>query len=195
MERMSVEHNYTSSFKKDYQGIAGGAEQTNGEHVTNGFTPLLGVNATFKELAKGNFSGTLRYNTTTTYDLNLSVLNIVETLSQEISLSLSYSRRGFSFPLFGVNLNNDVDMSLTYSLTKNSRRQHEPDGLSSNQEGLPLEGNTRTTIEPRIKYVLSTRVTAAVFYQYTKIAPDAAGSLTPGTTTNVAGLDIHIAIQ
>jgi hypothetical protein len=50
-------------------------------------------------------------------------------------------------------------------------------------------------MEPRIKYVLSARVTASVYYRYTKIAPDDAGSLITGSTTNEAGLDLHIAIQ
>ena len=84
---------------------------------------------------------------------------------------------------------------MTYSRTRNSRRTHDPTALSSTQEGVPLEGNTRTTLEPRIRYVLSSRVTAALFYRYSKVAPDEGGSLIPGTTTNEAGLDIHIAIQ
>jgi cell surface protein SprA len=195
LEKMTLEHSYASSFKRDFRGIPEGGERTDIERVTNGFSPLLGVNATFKEFMKGSLSGNIRFNTTTTYDLNLSVNNIVETLAREISLSLTYSRRGFSFPLFGVNLNNDVDMTMTFSTTKNSRRTHEPSVLSVNQEGIPLEGNTRTVLEPRFRYVLSTRVTAALFYRYTKLAPDELGSLIPGTTTNEAGLDIHIAIQ
>jgi cell surface protein SprA len=198
VERMSLEHSYSSSFRRDFRGIPDGGERTDAERVTNGFSPLLGVNTTFKELLKGNLSGNVRYNTSTTYDLNLSAAgggSIVETFAQEISVSLSYSRRGFSFPLFGVNLNNDIDMTMTYSRTKNSRKTHDPSVLSSNQEGVPLEGNTRTVLEPRVRYALSTRVTAALFYRYTKIAPDEGGSLIPGTSTNEAGLDIHISIQ
>ena len=195
VERMSLEHSYASSFKRDYRGIPDGGERTDVERVTNGFSPLLGINTTFKELLKGNLSGNIRYNTTTTYDLNLSAANIVETFAQEISLSFTYTRRGFSFPLFGVNLNNDIDLTMTYSRTKNSRKTHNPAELSSNQEGIPLEGNTRTVLEPRVRYALSSRVTAALFYRYTKIAPDEGGSLIPGTSTNEAGLDIHISIQ
>jgi hypothetical protein len=50
-------------------------------------------------------------------------------------------------------------------------------------------------MEPRIRYVLSARVTAAIYYRYTKIAPDAQGSRIPGSTTNEAGLDLRISIQ
>jgi len=173
----------------------GGGERTDAEHVGYGFAPLVGLNFTFKELGKGNIGATLRYNSTTSYDLALSARNIVETLSQEISVTASYSRKGFEIPFFGLALNNDIDISAQYSVTKNSRTTYDVAKLDVDVTGTPLEGTTRTVMEPRIKYVLSSRVTASVYYRFTKIAPDDAGSRIPGTTTNEAGLDIHIAIQ
>ena len=74
-------------------------------------------------------------------------------------------------------------------------RDHDVSKLDVNVEGTSLEGTTRTVMEPRIKYVLSQRVNASVYYRYTKIAPDDSGSRIPGSTTNEAGLDIHISIQ
>lgn len=193
-ERLSLEHAYTSGFRRDFRGKPAGGEQTDAERVNYGFSPLASINMTFKQFLKGNLSGNFRYNTTTSYDLNIAAKNIVETGSQEMSLTLTYTRRGFSFPLFGLNLSNDFDMSLTFSRSKNSRRQYQPQYLVSNPEGTPMDGSTRTTIEPRIQYVLSSRVRAALFYRYNKIAPDEGGSLIFGTTTNEAGVDIHITI-
>ncbi len=195
-DRLSLEHAYTSGFRKDYRSTSGGEHETQGERINYGFTPLAGMNMTFKQLLKGNFSGNFKYNSNTSYDLNLSSTrpNIVSTLAQEISLSLTYSRRGFSIPLFGLNLSNDVDITMTYSRTKNSRRQYKPEELSINPEGQPQDGSTRTLMEPRIRYVLSSRVTAAIFYRYTSTQPDASGSLIFGSTTNEAGIDIHISI-
>lgn len=196
VERMTFEHAYTSGFRRDFRGLPTGEEQTDAERITYGFAPLARVNATFKQLMKGNLTGSLLYNTTTSYDLNLnaSTKNIVETLSQEMSISLAFNRRGFSFPLFGLNLSNDIDISFTYSRTKNSKRQHLLQYLAINQEGSPLDGNTRTTMEPRVRYVLSTRVSAGMYYRYTRIAPDEGGSFIVGNTTNEAGIDIHISI-
>ncbi len=196
IERMTLEHAYVSGFRRDFRGLPTGEEQTDAERITYGFSPLASINATFKQIMKGNLTGSIRYNTTTSYDLNLnaSSKNIVETLANEMSLSLSFNRRGFSFPLFGLNLSNDIDVSLTYSRTKNSKRQHLLQYLSLNQEGTPLDGNTRTSIEPQVKYVLSTRVTAGLYYRYTRIAPDEGGSFIVGNTTNEAGIDIHISI-
>jgi hypothetical protein len=119
----------------------------------------------------------------------------VETLAQEVSVTASYSRKGFEIPFFGLSLNNDIDISMSYSVTKNSKKTYDVSTLDVNPVGVPIEGSTRTVMEPRIKYVLSARVTASVYYRYTKIAPDDAGSLITGSTTNEAGLDLHIAIQ
>ena len=194
--RVSLDHAYNSTFTRQYQNRPGaGGERTDGERVSYGFAPLVGLNLTFKELWKGSFGANLRYNSTTSFDLATSSRNIVETLSQEISLTASYARRGFEIPLFGLSLNNDIDVSFSYAVTKNSRKTYDVSRLDVTVEGLPLEGSTRTVMEPRIKYVLSARVTASVYYRFTKVAPDDSGSRIPGITTNEAGLDIHIAIQ
>ncbi len=194
--RVSLDHSYNSTFTRQYQNRpGGGGERTDGERVSYGFAPLVGLNFTFKELWKGNFGANMRYNSTTSFDLATSSRNIVETLSQEISLTASYARRGFEIPFFGLSLNNDVDVSFSYSVTKNSRKTYDVSRLDVNVEGLPLEGSTRTVMEPRFKYVLSARVTASVYYRYTKVAPDDSGSRIPGVTTSEAGLDIHISIQ
>ncbi len=194
-ERVSLDHSYMSGFTRQWRGNPNGGERTEAERINYGFAPLLGINATVKEFWKGNLSTTLRYNTNSSYDLNLAARNILGTLTQEMSISLSYSRRGFEIPLFGLSLSNDIDFSATYSLAHNSRTTYEVNQLETNPKGTPLEGTTRTIFEPRLKYVLSSRVTASVYYRYTKVAPDEGGSLIPGTTTNEGGLDLRIAIQ
>ena len=194
--RLSLDHSYNSNYTRQWENLpGGGGERTDGQRVAYGFAPLVGLNFTFKELLKGSFGANLRYNSNTSYDLATSSRNIVETLAQEISFTASYARKGFEIPFFGLSLSNDIDISASYSVTKNSRKTYDVSQLDVNVEGIPLEGTTRTVLEPRIKYVLSARVTASVYYRFTKIAPDDSGSRIPGTTTNEAGLDIHIAIQ
>jgi cell surface protein SprA len=196
VSRLSLDHSYNSNYTRTYQNRpGGGGERTDAQRVSYGFSPLLGLNFSFKELWKGSFGANMRYNSTTSYDLTASARNIVETLSQELSVTGSYSRRGFEIPFFGLALNNDVDLSMSYSVTKNSRVTYDVAELETNVKGTPLEGTTRTVMEPRIKYVLSQRVTASVYYRFTKIEPDASGSRIPGSKTNEAGLDIHISIQ
>lgn len=195
VDHLSLEHSYQSSFRRDFRGDITGGERTDVERVTYGFTPVAGINATFKEFLKGNLTANLRYNSNTTLDLNLAAQNIVETQAQEMSLSIGYSRRGFRFPLFGLSLSNDIDLTTTFSRTKNARRAHDPRTLSISQDGIPLEGSTRTLLEPRIRYTLSSHVSASLYYRFQKTSPDEGGSLVFGNTTNEAGVDIHITIQ
>jgi cell surface protein SprA len=196
MDRLSLEHNYTSTFRRDFRSNTSGGQKTDAERMNYGYTPLVGLTMGFKQVLKGNLSGNFRYNSTKNYELNLAASspNIVSALSQEMALTLTFARHGFSFPLFGLNLSNDVDISATYSRTTTARRRYDPALLTSDQEGTPLDGNTRTSLEPRIRYVLSSRVTAAIYYKYSKTQPDAGGSSIYGLTTNEAGVDIHISI-
>jgi hypothetical protein len=46
----------------------------------------------------------------------------VESFSQEMSITASYSRKGFEIPLFGLSLSNDVDVSFSYSVQQTSRK-------------------------------------------------------------------------
>jgi cell surface protein SprA len=140
-------------------------------------------------------SANARYGTTVAYDLTPTSKNIVESGSNDISLTASFARQGFEIPFFGLSLKNDIDISLSYSYAKNNRTTYDAKGGSFNGAGTPGEGSSRTQLEPRIKYVLSSRVTASVFYRYTKITPDAGGSRIPGSTSNEGGLDVHISIQ
>jgi cell surface protein SprA len=195
-QRLSLDHAYTSGYTRQYQNRPGsGGERTEGQRVNYGFTPLVGLNFQFKELWKGSFGSNFRYSSTTSYDLSTSSRNIVEAISQEMSITASYARRGFEIPFFGLALNNDIDISFSYAMTRTSRKTYDVSKIDINVTGTPLEGSTRTVMEPRIKYVLSQRVTASVYYRHTKIEPDDFGSRIPGSTTNEAGLDIHIAIQ
>ena len=196
-KQLQLDHAYNSSFSKDFVGNPDGSSRTNTERVMYAFTPLVGLTGTPKDLFGGNVTGSLKYGTATTYDLNISASppSVTQTQTADIAFSLNYGRHGFSLPFFGVNLVNDVDITMTYSVSKNSRRLFDPTSLDENPDGTPLEGTTRTTMEPRFRYGLSSRVNASLFYRYSKIAPDEGGSTIFGTTTNEAGVDIHISIQ
>ncbi len=143
---------------------------------------------------KGNVSANFRYGTSTTYDLSPASKNIVEASSKDISLTGSFGRSGFEIPFFGLSLSNDIDISFNYTYSQTSTETFTAidTGLDT---GVPGEGSARSVMEPRIRYVLSSRVTSSLFYRFTKVTPDAAGSRIPGSTTNEGGLDVHIQIQ
>jgi cell surface protein SprA len=193
-QRLSLEHNYTSSYRRRWKLSPAGDEAIESQQVSYGFAPLVGMNVTFVEVFKGSLGGTVRYGTTTTYDLVPSAQNIVESQATDIAVSANYGRRGFEFPFFGLSLSNDLDFSFSYGYSRTVRRVYD---MKANfkKDGTALEGSSRTIIESRIKYVLSARVTASLFHKYTQLKPDEGGSRIPGQTVNDVGLDIRLAIQ
>jgi hypothetical protein len=193
--RVSFDHSYTSGYKMRWHIDPTGNQVTESQQATYGFAPLIGVNITFKQLAKGNFTATFRYGLTTSLDLTPSNQNIVQADRTEISVSAQFTRQGFEIPFFGLALSNDIDVSVNYGYTKDSKRVYDLKAEPFNSSGTPMEGQSQTRIEPRIRYILSSRVTASVYYKYTKLKPDEGGSRIPGSTTNEGGLDIRVAIQ
>ncbi|MBI3587132.1 MAG: cell surface protein SprA [Ignavibacteriales bacterium] len=189
--RVSLDHSYTSGYKRRWKLSPNGEEVTESQQVTYGFSPLIGLNFTFKELFKGNFGASFRYGISTNYDLTPSAQNIVEGNLTEINVTANFSRQGFEIPFFGLSLSNDLDISFSYSHSKNERKMYDMQAVNFKKDGTPLESSGRTSLEPRIRYILSSRVTAAMFYKYTKQE----GSRIPGQTINELGIDVRVAIQ
>ncbi|HEX3072439.1 MAG TPA: hypothetical protein VHP30_02390, partial [Ignavibacteriales bacterium] len=142
----------------------------------------------------GNMTGSLRYSTKSAYDLGLTTnpKTITESYSNDIGITASYSKSGFEWPLFGLSLKNDIEVSFSYTSGRTSSIQYDME--EENESGEPLDGTIRTSLEPRLKYVVSSKVTLSVFYKRTTVEPEGASRITP-TTTNEMGLDIHISIQ
>jgi cell surface protein SprA len=158
-----------------------------------GFAPLIGLNIIFKDLGKSKLSASFKYNATTTYNLTPSSSTVGEDSRSDIAVSGTFSRQGFEIPFFGLSLMNNIDISITYGYSHNSTLRYEFTDFQSS--GLPMGGSITTTIQPRIQYTLSERVTASLYYRYSKLSPDAGGSTISGSTTNEGGLDINIAIK
>lgn len=191
-QRVQLKHAYTSKYTEGWKIDPDGNKQIQTQKITYGFAPLVGVSLTFTEIFDGNVTGSVQYNTTSNYDLGTTTRNITEGFSKDISFTASYSKSGFEIPLFGLSLQNDIEISLSYTTSENSTVIYEMDNF--NEEGTPQDGTTRTSIEPRIKYVMSSRVTLSLFYKRTSVEPKGAARIPP-TTTNEAGLEVHISIQ
>ncbi|PJA95972.1 MAG: cell surface protein SprA [Ignavibacteriales bacterium CG_4_9_14_3_um_filter_34_10] len=192
-QRVSLNHQYSSNYTEGWKINPDRKKEIQIQKISYGFNPLVGLTMTFKSLWNGNFSGNVKFNTKTNYDLGASTRNITETFSQDINISASYSKSGFELPLFGLSLKNDIEISLSYTSGKNSVVIYEL-GEKFKEKGKPQDGTTRTTIEPRAKYVMSSRVTLTIFYKRSTVKPEGSSRIPP-TTTNEAGLDVHIAIQ
>ncbi len=189
---VSLSHAYTSKYSEGWRINPDGIQETQNQKITYGFSPLIGMNVTFNKLWDGNLSGSIKYSAKTSYDLGISTRNITESFSRDITVTASFNKSGFKIPLFGLSLKNDIELSVNYTSGKNSVIIYEMDNFK--EQGKPQEGTTRTTLEPRVKYVMSSRVTLSVYYKRTTVEPEGASRIPP-TTTNEAGLDVSIAIQ
>ncbi|MDX1700776.1 MAG: cell surface protein SprA, partial [Melioribacteraceae bacterium] len=189
---VSLNHAYVSSYSEGWKVDPDGKRQVQTQRINYGFSPLAGLNITFDDLWGGNLTGSLKYSTKTSYDLGIATRNITESFNRDINFTASFAKSGFSLPLFGLDLKNDIEMSLSYTSAQNSVVIFEMDNFT--EEGKPQDGTTRTIIEPRIKYTLSSKVTLSIFYKRTAVEPEGASRIPP-TTTNEAGLDVHISIQ
>lgn len=192
MQRVSLNHSYTSSYSEGWKITPDGDQETQIQKVQYGFTPLLGLNMTFASLWKGNLISSIKYSTRTIFSLGVSTRNIIETFSKDIGFTFGYSKSGFNLPLFGVTLKNDIEFTLSYTKSRNSTIIFNM--LKFNENGIPQNGTIRVTIEPRVKYTVSSKVTMSVFYRRSSVKPEGASRIPP-TTTNEAGLNVHIAIQ
>jgi len=191
-ERITLDHAYTSSYTEGWQLTREGNKEIQAQTIEYGFSPLVGINITFGQLWGGNLTGNIKFSSRSSYNLGLSTTNITETLSDDIGFTAGYSKSGFELPLFGVSLKNDIEFSLSYTSTRNSTIRFEMNNFT--EEGIPQDGTTRTTIEPRIKYTISSKVSLSIFYKRSTVEPEGAARIPP-TTTNEAGLDVNIVIQ
>ena len=194
VKRLSIEHRYTSTIETRIRNNQDGGIITESKRVTQNFQPFLGVSMSFQKLWKGDLSLTTRWGKQNTIELNTSSNNIVQTSTNEFTASLSYRKTGFEVPMLGLRLKNDLEVTVSFSRQNNSQLIFDIKELDKG--GTPREGTTRTTLEPRIRYVLSRRVTGSLFYRYQRTSPDdLAGSRIPGTTIHEGGLEIRLTIS
>ncbi len=192
-KRASLNHAYTSTYMEGWKINADGFEEVQTQKVSYGFAPLVGLNLTFAEMWGGNIKGTVKYSVKSNYDLGVATKSTTETFSRDVNFAFSFAKSGFELPLFGLSLKNDIEISISYTMGRNSVLIYDM-GENFDEAGKPKDGNIRTTIEPRIRYVMSSRVTLAIFFRRTSVEPEGASRI-PATTTNEAGLDVHISIQ
>lgn len=199
LKRLSLEHNYQSNYQESIQ-ITDIGKFIQNQMVQYGFQPLIGLTATFDEKKlKGAMTATLRWSTQKSFMVNTASRSVISSQStNDITTQVSYTMRGFDFPILGIKLKNDFELSFlgTYKTNKNStydimNKDSFAGGNSNN--GWTLNGNTQIIIEPRARYSLSNIVTASFFVRYEGTFTE--GAAQPGYNTTQVGLDIRIAIS
>ena len=197
VKKVTVDHVYTSTYQENVS-ITDIGRSVQNQIVQYGFNPVIGVTANFDdEVFNGAFNASVRWSATTSYQLNAAARSTIsQQNTNEITAQASYTMRGFEFPLFGINLQNDLEYSFLFTYKSNANSTFDVLDRSSftgeNQNGRTLTGNKQIIIEPRARYSMSNRVTASFFIRYEGTFNE--GAAQPGFHTTQVGLDIRISI-
>ncbi len=192
-QSVTLESGYSSEYRKviSYNGIS--PEYISAQALTSGFTPLIGVNINFKQISGGILTASFKISNTNNFILDPNNAKLTNTASNDLAINASYTKSGFSLPIFGLSLENNLTISFSYTRTKNDPQVYS--FLSNIWESNSQNGSTSTTLSPSIQYNLSRSVTMQLFYKYTKIEPTGSNLQITTRTTNEAGLNIRLQIQ
>ncbi len=197
LKKVQVDHNYTSNYSEAVQ-ITDNGRVIQNQQVTTGFSPLIGVNVSFDEAkTKGTLTGSIRWNRTQGYNLNAAAKSVVTSqTTNEIAVQANYTMNSFSIPFLGFQLKNELEFSFLGSYKFNGRGTFDvfdPTSFSGGQEqGRVLDGSTVVSVEPRVRYSLSERLTASFFVRYDGTFN--VGASNPGFHTTQVGLDFRLSI-
>jgi hypothetical protein len=192
---VSIESGYSSEYRKITKISPGSPDYIQSQGITTGFTPLVGINISFKPIEGGNLTASFKLNKANNYELIPNSATISNTATSDMSINTSYSKTGFTIPLFGLSLSNDLTIAFSYTRTINDPKQIKYNNLIGTWETSSLNGSISTTINPSIQYALSKSVTVQLFYKYNKTGPSEGSQQIPTRTNNEAGLNLKLAIQ
>lgn len=190
---VSVENGFSSEYSEASSVDASNIEVISRQSVTQTFSPLFGLNVSFKPMFGGSLTASFRLNKAVTNSLVPSSSLIQVSNTSDWNLNANYAKAGFEIPFFGLSLKNDISFALTVSKNKNEPMDYRFTG--STVDKLPGNGSAVTTINPSIQYSLSSKVQMQLFYKYIKTEPTQDILNTIPRTSNEGGLNIRISIQ
>ncbi|MDC1068928.1 cell surface protein SprA [Candidatus Kapabacteria bacterium] len=197
LKKVQIDHAYQSTYQEAVQ-ITDNGRAIQNQQVMSGFSPLIGVTLSFDESKiGGTLTGSVKWNRTQGYNLNLASKSVITSqVSNEIQVQSSYTMDSFEFDLIGLKLENEIEISFLGSYKYNGRGTFDVFDTESfeggDERGRILDGSTVITIEPRIRYSLSQRLTASFFVRYDGTFNE--GAATPGFSTTQVGFDFRLSI-
>jgi len=192
-QAVTLDNSFTSDYAEGSSLDINNNEIVTTQRIVQSFSPLIGLNFSFKQLLGGNMTANLKFNSSKTYSINPQQSLIQVTNTSDWSLNANFTKAGFDIPLFGLELKNDIAFALSVARTKNDPIDYVyPRGI---REKRPGGGSSQLTINPSIQYNLSSKVAMQLFYKYIKTEPtENTVTITP-STSNEGGLNIKITIQ
>ena len=157
--------------------------------ITEKFAPLIGVNATFKN----DLSLNVEYRDARTLALNISALQLVETLQKSFVIGASYKIANFNSVLKikkkQQNVNNDLTLNFNLQINNNTALIRKID-VNTTQ----ATSGTRTLgINFAANYVMSKRITIGAFFDHQVNTPLVSTTSYPTTNTNY-GISLNVSL-
>ena len=157
--------------------------------ITEKFAPLIGINATLKNDLSINFE----YRDARTLALNISSLQLVETLQKSFVLGASYKIANFNSVLKikkkQQGVNNDLTLNFNMQLNNNTALIRKID-VNTTQ----ATSGTRTLgINFSANYVMSKRITLGAYFDHQVNTPLVSSTAYPTTNTNY-GISINVSL-
>ncbi|HEX9659198.1 MAG TPA: hypothetical protein VGA18_02820 [Rhodothermales bacterium] len=168
--------------------------------INERFQPLVGLDLTIK----GGVQSSVTYSKSKSVSLSTGNADVNENSTSDWSFRTSFSKRGMRIPIITKSrLQNTVRFTLTVSSAKSVERRFRlksdlEDFLRNNTDSETflspqLIQSTRSTVEPRISYAFSSRISADFFVRYEHL--DSSGSRVPTTTNIRSGFNIRVSIS
>lgn len=212
-QSVTIRHGYTADYTTDYRSYTGEPTKqfslggrtieftppdfkVGSMRINERYQPFVGVDINWK----GNLQTNVAWNRNNAYMLSTSNLVVTESKTSELTLSASFRKRGLDIPLLPIGqLNNRISFNLTvsravndetrFSLKRGLTSAAEDESFTPSQalEGdniTPVTQTTRLTVQPKISYQFSDRVSADFQLKYEKF--DSQNSRRP-SFTNVSG--------
>ncbi len=147
--------------------------------ITEGFSPLFGVDATLLN----NVTGKLEYRTTRNLNLNISSYQLVESLSNEYVIGIGYKLTEFN-KVLKMKKTQDFSNDLTINLDFSYRRTMSLIRKIEDQLTQATSGNIAKTIQFSADYGLSRALTLRAFYDLQINEPIVSTSSYPTSNSN-----------
>ena len=158
--------------------------------ISEQFSPLLGVDATFTNQLSARFE----YKKTRQLSLSLIDYQLAENRSTEYTIGMDWRKKGV--PILqnlrigksGKKLDNDVTFRFDFSLRDDATANSKLDQNTA----FGTSGQKVVRIAPSIDYVVNNRVNLKFYFEQNKVIPKIA-TTAPVTTTR-AGLQVRISL-
>jgi cell surface protein SprA len=169
-QSMTIESGYSTEYKKVFTYDGRSPEIISALALTSSFSPLVGVSISFKPISDGTLTASFKLGAGNNYNIEPNNnARITNTGTSDLSINASYTKSGFKIPLFGLALDNNLTIGLSYTRTKNEPLVYELDIVQGIWSQNAQSGSTTTTtLNPQFNTICQAALSSSCFTNTTR---------------------------